>query len=559
MNNYFEALNLELPDTSEQDRMRNSVLRETPWAPTPTTNVSYSGANRLLVIGDLEQAQKIEQRLPEKILCYFACPGESNRESTVTNAYQCSSLLVEGYLGCYAVHVKSDSEEGETDQQDDRDENTNLASLFNIRNGLFDQILDCGETPAISAAIKPPGYYYAGEDANALSEACDLIPEMMGEFEKPKYFQYNADICAHNRSGVEGCRKCLDSCPADAIISIGETIEVNPHLCQGGGACASSCPTGAIEYTYPRASEQIDALRTIVRSMRQIFADSQLDLLIFDSENGHDEVSARVSELNGFAIPFMVEEMGSVGLDLISSALAYGANRVFLLLPEYIPAQARKTLELNVQLVHSVLEQTNCHTHSAIIINSLDDMHEPVERAQIDEVARFAPAGDKRNTIRAALGHFNTLSATPRTHADLPDGALFGRILLDSETCTLCMGCVSQCPGKALQAGGDTPALKFIEANCVQCGICAASCPESSISLQPRLHFDYNVVSKLQTLKEEAPFHCISCGKAFATNAMIKTITDKLKDHWMFDNTDALNRLRMCEDCRVVDLFDKEN
>ena len=39
--------------------------------------------------------------------------------------------------------------------------------------------------------------------------------------------------------------------PAEAIISIGEQVEVNPNLCQGGGICATVCPTGAMEYAYP--------------------------------------------------------------------------------------------------------------------------------------------------------------------------------------------------------------------------------------------------------------------------------------------------------------------
>ena len=29
---------------------------------------------------------------------------------------------------------------------------------------------------------------------------------------------------------------------------------------------------------------------------------------------------------------------------------------------------------------------------------------------------------------------------------------------------------------------------------------------------------------------------------------------EKLKDHYMFDSERALNRLKMCEDCRVVDI-----
>jgi ferredoxin len=293
--------------------------------------------------------------------------------------------------------------------------------------------------------------------------------------------------------------------------------------------------------------------------MREQTGNKGIDLLIFDSEEGYQDVSDHLEQLNSATIPFLVEEIGSVGLDLMSSALAYGANRVFILSPDGIPDQVKDSIAANIVLISQVLKETGSGDFSVKQIESLSDIPKIDSHLQIDQVATFAAIGDKRNTIRAALGHFNSLSDSPLAHIDLPQGSLFGQVVIDGESCTLCMGCVSQCPGKALQAGGDTPALRFIEANCVQCGICVQSCPESVISLEPRIHFDYNVISKPQTLKEENPFLCISCGKPFATMAMIQNITEKLKEHWMFDKPKALNRLKMCEDCRVVDMFDKED
>jgi ferredoxin len=556
MSNYFEALNLDFPETTELDRQRNNILKATPWHPEPTTNVPYTSANRLLIIGNISKAREIERSLPEKMLCYIACPADHNGESTTANAYNVSDFKVSGYLGHFEFLLKS----GNTNNTENPDsDDTNLAHLFNIPSGLFDQILDCGQSPSIGAAIKPPGYYYPGHNQETIALTVEQIPELIGEFEKPKYFQYDSSICAHGRSGISGCRRCIDACPTEAIISIGESIEVNPHLCQGGGTCSSVCPTGAIEYTYPRATDQIEALRFIIKSMREQTGNKGIDLLIFDSEEGYQNVSGQLDHLNSATIPFLVEEIGSVGLDLISSALAYGANRVFLLSPDSTPNQVKNSIAANIALITRVLEKTESNNYAVTQIENLSDIPKLETDFRIDNVATFAAIGDKRNTIRTALGHFNSLSDSPAAHIDLPEGSLFGQIIIDSESCTLCMGCVSQCPGKALQAGGESPALRFIEANCVQCGICAQSCPESVISLQPRIHFDYSVISKPQTLKEEAPFLCISCGKAFATRAMIQKMTEKLKGHWMFDKPEALNRLRMCEDCRVVDMFDKED
>jgi hypothetical protein len=58
-------------------------------------------------------------------------------------------------------------------------------------------------------------------------------------------------------------------------------------------------------------------------------------------------------------------------------------------------------------------------------------------------------------------------------------------------------------------------------------------------------------------LHEEAPFLCVRCGKAFATRSTIERITAKLKQHPMFQGA-ALQRIRMCEDCRVIDMMEAQ-
>ena len=56
-------------------------------------------------------------------------------------------------------------------------------------------------------------------------------------------------------------------------------------------------------------------------------------------------------------------------------------------------------------------------------------------------------------------------------------------------------------------------------------------------------------------LNEDTPFHCVGCGKPFATTRIIDSMRDKLKAHWMFQKPEAVKRLEMCEDCRVRDVF----
>jgi ferredoxin len=100
--------------------------------------------------------------------------------------------------------------------------------------------------------------------------------------------------------------------------------------------------------------------------------------------------------------------------------------------------------------------------------------------------------------------------------------------------------------------------LRFLERNCVQCGLCERTCPEEAISLNPRLLLT-PAVREARVLNETQPFHCVSCGKAFGTKQMVDTMLGRLSGHSMFADGAALKRLQMCADCRVVDMMSNQN
>jgi ferredoxin len=168
------------------------------------------------------------------------------------------------------------------------------------------------------------------------------------------------------------------------------------------------------------------------------------------------------------------------------------------------------------------------------------------------------PFDEKRTTLGLAIDHLHAQAPDPRSMADLPDDAPFGAIEIDTGLCTLCMACVAVCPSKALYAGDDRPALQFIEDNCVQCGLCHAACPEDAVRLLPRIDFDGARRRRLRTLHEEEPFRCIRCGKPFATRAVMERLTERLANHWMYRDERARQRIRMCQDCKVLDMFELE-
>jgi ferredoxin len=173
--------------------------------------------------------------------------------------------------------------------------------------------------------------------------------------------------------------------------------------------------------------------------------------------------------------------------------------------------------------------------------------------------ARFAVVGDKRSTLDLAIDHLIAQAperALPEAIA-LPVASPFGDVVVDKDRCTLCLGCVNACPSLALQDNHQKPQLRFIEKNCVQCGLCATSCPENAITLVPRLLLTPER-REARVLNEAQPYACIRCSKPFGTVQAIEAMLGRLSGHAMFQG-EARERLKMCSDCRVIDLYSARN
>ena len=167
--------------------------------------------------------------------------------------------------------------------------------------------------------------------------------------------------------------------------------------------------------------------------------------------------------------------------------------------------------------------------------------------------ARFAVATEKRSTLELALDHLVEHAPARPEAIDLPAASPFGTIQVNKDKCTLCLSCVGACPASALQDNPQLPQLRFIEKNCVQCGLCATTCPEDAITLQPRLLLTPER-KEARVLNETQPYACIRCGKPFGTLKGIESMLGKLAGHSMFQGA-ALERLKMCGDCRVIDIY----
>lgn len=520
-------------DATSNEASRNLHARGTAQAAAerltvqPAGVVRYESRGRVLVIGG-EEAQWFAATLepPLHVDILLTDGTEDSGRPVIVRAQRL--LSIHGHLGAFTIELGQ-------------------AGRHNHQVIISDLVVDFSPEPLIHSELPPPGYWHFGLEPADLDAARLAIDGMIGTFEKPRFFDYDPSICAHGRSGQSGCRRCIDACPAEAIVSIGEQVEVNPHLCQGGGICATVCPSGAMRYAYPGPADTAERVRLLLRTYNE--AGGRSPVVMFIAEGDVAGLPATPSNL----LLVVVEELASIGHELWLAAIAWGARCVLLADGASVPDKARRALLTQIGYCHELLGGMG---YTAAALRLIDTRRLPAECTPVDGLpvpAHFAATGDKRRLATLALDHLWEHSADRPAAFALTPGAPYGRISVDPQTCTLCMACTSVCPARAISAGDDVPRVVFHEANCVQCGICSNACPERAITLHARLLADPAQRRQPVTLHEEPPFCCVVCGKPFATRRVIDNIIGKLAGHAMFQSDRALRRLQMCEDCRVVD------
>jgi ferredoxin len=431
-----------------------------------------------------------------------------------------------------------------------------------------DVVLDLsGGNPLFPAADLRDGYLRAdpGNPAAVLS-AVLKARDLVGTFDKPRYITFSDHLCAHSRSQIVGCTRCLDLCPTGAIAPAGDHVAVDPNICAGCGQCAAACPTGAAAYALPPSDALLRKLRALMMTYREAGGEHAI-VLLHDDPHGAPliEALARFGDgLPAHVLPFTVNEVTQIGLEAIAALFAYGASAVRLLLRAH-PRHDVAGLTRTIELAEPILAGLGFGAGRIATIETDDpDFLSTTLRtiptlATVARPASFLPVGDKRGVLRFALRELHRAAPEPADVVTLPAHAPFGAVEIDTAGCTLCLSCVAACPTGALTDDPERPMLRFAEEVCVQCGLCKATCPEKVITLKPQLDFRAGS-GGARVLKEEQPFCCIRCGKPFGVRSTIERVVAKLADkHWMFKGSpERLDLIKMCDDCRVAVVSEKE-
>lgn len=434
------------------------------------------------------------------------------------------------------------------------------------RRESFDLVLDLSPKPLLTMPDLPQGYLAPGNDPLEQALAVATLAQLVGEFEKPRFFHYRGALCAHGRSGKTGCTRCLDVCSTGAITEDGDQVRVDPYRCAGCGGCATVCPSGAMSHVYPRVPDLGLRLKTLLGVYREAGGESAC-VVFHDGEAGRAALHAvgRQAARGGRGLParmlpFEVHHVAGVGIDLLFGALCYGARQAVVVVTAEADAYAA-ALEEQMRVAEAILGGLGYGAaHFTVLPVDSPAALETGLHALSPAVGPHTPAtfnlsADKRTSLDFAFDHLARHAPVPVARVPLARGAPFGAVLVNKDTCTLCKACIGACSEGALVDAQESPALRFIEWNCVQCGLCEVTCPENAISLVPQLTFGAAAKSPV-TLHEATPFNCVRCGNPFGTRRMVENMMGKLGAHSMFAGGVALRRLQMCGDCRVVDMMD---
>ena len=504
----------------------------------PVASVGYRSQGRLLIVGKGVRVAQAADALRAHLSIAVLFTGDQVALGAAEIEAQSGSIVsLHGHLGAFELQWTKDGRTA-------------------VEQATFDLVLDVHAEPLFAMSQPPLGYFHAA-DGDAFAHAVAALPEMVGEFEKPRYFAYKESICAHSRSRKIGCHRCIDICSTQAISTAGDVVTVDPHLCMGCGACATVCPTGAMRYQYPRVADRGVQLRAMLLAWRQHAA--RAPVIVFH------HAAVDVSDLPAMALPLESWHAASIGIDVLLGAIAHGVAGVVIAADGREAPHYRAASENEMRLAETILHALGYEGKHFVWAGKgaehgmEEACHALSQVRTVGRPASFHLTDDKRATIEFAIEHLLRESGWREEAIDLPPDSPFGAVEVDKRKCTLCLACAGACPASALMDGGaqaERPQLRFIERNCVQCGLCVNTCPENALSLRPRLLLS-EARKREVVLNEDEPFHCLSCGKAIGTRRLIDNVLGKLAGHSLFQEESARRRLHLCADCRVVDMMSR--
>jgi ferredoxin len=244
------------------------------------------------------------------------------------------------------------------------------------------------------------------------------------------------------------------------------------------------------------------------------------------------------------------------------TAFGLGAAGVALLGCEACPHGERELLVGRLQLARAILDAFGLGAERLHLITgepgetveALDHFARALGPAPIAAEGADGAAVPSRAAVAEAIRTFIRATGRQPGRIPLPGTAPYAFPDVRVEGCTVCRTCVNVCPTHAFRFDEDRQALELKAIDCVNCGLCATTCPEAVITLRPELFLDATALDHQVVVQDEV-LRCAKCDVAFGNKRAVEVIEAKVFGMAnLLDTFTAARRnlLRMCPNCRAA-------
>lgn len=353
-------------------------------------------------------------------------------------------------------------------------------------------------------------------------------------YDYKSYINYDSSICQYHERRHEICAKCAEICPSVAILKDDATKNlVFSHVdCVNCGECVAVCPSGAIDYS-------LITRTAFVQIAKLYFGKTPLILPNEPLENLNVKLPQNVLVFGAFSDKFLSEtHLLTLLNESGSSLIIYSQTR-----PRALSDAAdilNQIYELKFGQKAVYLAKNEAELKEAL------NLAKPIENSHFS-VSEYALT--KREIFAKRLSN---LVGNDDLGVVYTDGLIkYGKVLINKDTCTLCLSCVGACNVNALIADKNDNSIKFNPSICTACGYCEFSCAEKdTISLKSGiLELKPQTFSYYELAKDEL-FKCVECGKEFATKKAVEKIATLMQPKFA-NSPEKIRTLYCCAECKA--------
>jgi len=368
----------------------------------------------------------------------------------------------------------------------------------------------------------------------SLEEVLLTIKANVEDYEYRKFTVYDTSICQYHERRDETCGKCEEVCPTTAIVKIDESkhLEFSQIDCHGCGGCISVCPSGAVDYA-PTNRESLFQISKMYTDSIPLVVPAKMEI-----ENLNVPIKENV-------LPFAIDGEKFLHESTLLTLIQESGSQV-IFYSDFLSKGTRDTIQI---LNDIFLKKYN--KKAIILAMTQDELVQALEEVSFIENVKFSYNQDnerKREVFAIRLKNIvqNDDLGTVKTGEHIH----YGKVIVNQDTCTLCLACVGACNVDALSARATDNTLRFNASICTSCGFCEVTCPEKdcltiehdTLDLNPAW-FSENVLAK------DTLFACVECGKEFATTKSVEKIATMMAPIFALDPVKQ-RTLYCCEDCK---------